>query len=185
MVVDLRASAHRGTLGTFRPAAAIISRITSFTPPPKVMTRLRLVWLSSHSSSSAVSGSAGLPCCADDLLGQPADVLNAFGAKHFRRRGVGDVDGLARRGDLPVEQLVDPPHRLDLTERALDVVVVERGDAVAARLGRPRVDPVVERREPCPPGPSITRSLLSWVVIRRQPAFSSPTSMSAGTRTSL
>ena len=34
---------HRGTLGTFRPDAAIISRITSFTPPPNVMTRLRLV----------------------------------------------------------------------------------------------------------------------------------------------
>ena len=50
-----------GTLGTFRPDAAIISRITSFTPPPNVMTRFRLVWLSSHFSSSAVSGSAGLP----------------------------------------------------------------------------------------------------------------------------
>ena len=52
---------HRGTRGTFSPEAAIISRITSFTPPPNVITRFRLVWLSSHSSSSAVSGSAGLP----------------------------------------------------------------------------------------------------------------------------
>src|ERR1700736_4158778 len=52
---------HRGTLGTLRPEAAIISRITSFTPPPKVMTRLRLVCESSQSSSSAVSRSAGLP----------------------------------------------------------------------------------------------------------------------------
>ena len=52
---------HRGTLGTLRPAAAIISRMTSLTPPPKVITRLRLVCESSHSSSSAVSGSAGLP----------------------------------------------------------------------------------------------------------------------------
>ena len=53
--------AHRGTLGTFSPDAAIISRITSLTPPPKVMTRLRLVCMSSHLSRSAVSGSAGLP----------------------------------------------------------------------------------------------------------------------------
>ena len=52
---------HRGTLGTLSPDAAIISRITSLTPPPKVMTRLRLVILSSQSSSRAVSGSAGLP----------------------------------------------------------------------------------------------------------------------------
>ncbi|CFR68456.1 Uncharacterised protein [Mycobacterium tuberculosis] len=36
-----------------------------------------------------------------------------------------------------------------------------------------------------PAGPSITRSLLSWVVISRQPSFSFPTSMSTGTRTSL
>ena len=35
--------AHRGTLGTFRPDAAIISRITSFTPPPNVITRFRFV----------------------------------------------------------------------------------------------------------------------------------------------
>ena len=52
---------HRGTLGTLRPAAAIISRMTSFTPPPKVITRLRLVCESSQFSSSAVSASAGLP----------------------------------------------------------------------------------------------------------------------------
>src|SRR6185312_9692136 len=52
---------HLGTLGTFKPDAAIISRITSFTPPPKVMTRLRLVWESSQFSSSEVSESAGLP----------------------------------------------------------------------------------------------------------------------------
>ncbi|CKU13587.1 Uncharacterised protein [Mycobacterium tuberculosis] len=52
---------HLGTLGTLRPDAAIISRMTSFTPPPKVITRLRLVWASSQRSSSAVSGSAGLP----------------------------------------------------------------------------------------------------------------------------
>ena len=61
-LLDVFDGTHRGTLGTFRPAAAIISRITSFTPPPNVITRFRLVWLSSHSSSSAVSGSAGLPC---------------------------------------------------------------------------------------------------------------------------
>ena len=36
-----------------------------------------------------------------------------------------------------------------------------------------------------PAGPSITRSWLSWVVISFQPWFSSPTSMSTGTRTSL
>jgi hypothetical protein len=36
-----------------------------------------------------------------------------------------------------------------------------------------------------PAGPSITRSLFSCVVISRQPPFSSPTSISAGTRTSL
>jgi len=35
-----------------------------------------------------------------------------------------------------------------------------------------------------PAGPSITRSWLSWVVISFQPWFSSPTSMSTGTRTS-
>src|SRR6201999_1495380 len=52
---------HLGTLGTLRPDAAIISRITSFTPPPKVITKLRLVCESSQSSSSAVSDSAGLP----------------------------------------------------------------------------------------------------------------------------
>ena len=57
-LVDIR---HLGTLGTLRPDAAIISRITSFTPPPKVITRLRLVCESSQSSSSAVSDSAGLP----------------------------------------------------------------------------------------------------------------------------
>ncbi len=56
-----RSSITADTLGTFRPDAAIISRITSFTPPPNVITRFRLVWLSSHFSSSAVSGSAGLP----------------------------------------------------------------------------------------------------------------------------
>src|SRR6516225_10127282 len=52
---------HRGTLGTLRPDAAIISRMTSFTPPPNVITRLRLVCESSQASSSAVSDSAGLP----------------------------------------------------------------------------------------------------------------------------
>ena len=57
-LVDIR---HLGTLGTLRPDAAIISRITSFTPPPKVITKLRLVCESSQSSSSAVSDSAGLP----------------------------------------------------------------------------------------------------------------------------
>src|SRR5207237_9896210 len=57
-LVDIR---HLGTLGTLRPDAAIISRITSFTPPPKVITKLRLVCESSHSSRSAVSDSAGLP----------------------------------------------------------------------------------------------------------------------------
>jgi hypothetical protein len=35
-----------------------------------------------------------------------------------------------------------------------------------------------------PAGPSITRSWLSWVVISRQPAFSSPTRLPTGTRTS-
>ena len=57
----LEIGAHRITLGTFRPEAEIISRITSLTPPPNVMTRLRLVILSSQSSSSAVSVSAGFP----------------------------------------------------------------------------------------------------------------------------
>src|SRR5262249_29571048 len=59
--LDVLDRAHRGTLGTFRPDAAITSRITSFTPPPNVITKFRLVWLPSHFSSSAVSGSAGLP----------------------------------------------------------------------------------------------------------------------------
>ena len=57
----LDAVGHRGTLGTLRPEAATISRMTSLTPPPKVMTRLRLVCESSQSINSAVSDSAGLP----------------------------------------------------------------------------------------------------------------------------
>ncbi len=57
----LSPSLYRVTRGTRRPDAAIISRITSLTPPPKVITRLRLVILSSQTSSSAVSESAGLP----------------------------------------------------------------------------------------------------------------------------
>src|SRR5690606_1638231 len=57
----LQVRAPRGTLGTLSPAAAIISRITSLTPPPKVMTKFRLVILSSQSSTAAVWASAGLP----------------------------------------------------------------------------------------------------------------------------
>src|SRR5690606_11413470 len=52
---------HRGTRGMPRPAVAISSRITSLTPPPKVMTTLRLAIMSSQRSSSAVSSSAGSP----------------------------------------------------------------------------------------------------------------------------
>src|ERR1700722_19702737 len=59
--VDVVYRTHLGTLGTFRPDAAIISRITSLTPPPNVITRSRFVWLPSHFSSSPVSDSAGLP----------------------------------------------------------------------------------------------------------------------------
>ncbi|SHV68101.1 Uncharacterised protein [Mycobacteroides abscessus subsp. abscessus] len=53
--------AHRGTLGVPNPAVDTISRITSFTPPPKVITRWRLVCASSHSRVSAVFASAGSP----------------------------------------------------------------------------------------------------------------------------
>lgn len=55
-------------------------------------------------------------CKRIDLLGQPARVLNALGAKHFGGRRIGDVDVFAGRGHLPVQQLVDAPHRPDFTE---------------------------------------------------------------------
>src|SRR3984893_15254645 len=89
-----------------------------------------------------------LAVLADDLFGQSADVLNALGAKHFGRRGVGDVDGFTGRGNLPVEQLVDPPDRMNLTEGAAHVLVVDRCHAVTAGLGRPRVYAVVDAGEP-------------------------------------
>jgi hypothetical protein len=75
-------------------------------------------------------------------FGNPADILNRLGAKHFRRRGVGHVDVLARRSHLPVEQLVDPPNRMDLNERAADILMVDH--AVTAGLGRPRVNAIVD-----------------------------------------
>src|SRR5882757_8357678 len=80
----------------------------------------------------------------DDRLGEPPDVLNALGAKHFGCRRVGDVDVLSGCRHLPVQQLVDAPHGLDLAERTLDVVMVERGVPGTARLGRPRVDAVID-----------------------------------------
>ena len=127
----------------------------------------------------------GVAVLADDLLGQPADPLNAFGAKYLRGCGVGDLDGLATRGDLPVEQLVDPPDRANLAEERC---ARRRGRSVSRRHRRawtPTRAPGRRCAATLPAGPSITRSWFSCVVISRQPAFSSPTSMSAGTRTSL
>ena len=87
---------HLGTLGTFRPDAAIISRITSFTPPPNVITRLRLVWRVEPVQQFGGVRLGRVAVLADDLLGESPDILNALGAKHFRRRRIGDVDRLAR-----------------------------------------------------------------------------------------
>jgi hypothetical protein len=44
---------------------------------------------------------------------------------HFRRGGVREVDGLARGGHLRVEQLVDPPGRVNLAEGAPHVLMVD------------------------------------------------------------
>src|SRR5882757_2100205 len=94
----------------------------------------------------------------DDRLGEPPDVLNALGAKHFGCRRVGDVDVLSGRRHLPVQQLVDAPHGLDLAERTLDVVMVERGVPGTARLGRPCVDAVIDGSDP--PGGTEHHSLV-------------------------
>ena len=59
--------------------------------------------------------------------------------------------------------------------------------AGSSRTPAPAAHAATRSRNPSsrPAGPSMTRSWLSWVVISFQPWFSSPTSMSAGTRTSL
>lgn len=55
---DLRwLHAHLFTRGRPSPAVPIMSRITSLTPPPKVMTAFRLAVMSSQSARSAVVGS--------------------------------------------------------------------------------------------------------------------------------
>ena len=86
----------------------------------------------------------GIAVLGDNLLGQSADPLNPLGGEHLGGGGIGDLDGVPRRRDLPVEQLVDAPDRVDLAEGALDVVLIDRRDAVATGLGRPGLNAVVD-----------------------------------------
>ena len=61
--ISHRSPSYRETRGTLRPDAAIISRMTSLTPPPNVMTKLRLAMVSRswNSCSAVMPPASGFP----------------------------------------------------------------------------------------------------------------------------
>src|SRR5262245_15211959 len=150
----------RGTLGSFSPAVAISSRCTSFTPPPKVSTRLRLCWVSSHASRSAVDSSAGSPYLPPTSSTSCPSRCIRSEEKTF----VAEASAMSTLSATATCQLSN-----SLTRRlAANSASARRtsGSSATTRPPRPRVVSAQARSRSYsapsrPAGPSITRSWLS------------------------
>ena len=169
------------------PIMAMMSRWTSFVPPPKV----KMVWLRACCSSRPRRTAPGdpstrVPGLTDHVEQEPIDLQGELGAVDLGGRRISRVQSLVRSPrHLPVQQL----QHVDLCVRPgqedLDPFVIDHG---RARRGAGAPAPIDGhrsrlRRRP-EAGQIATRSWFSWFVINFHPWFSAPTRFSAGTRTS-
>src|SRR5262249_10010336 len=166
---------HRGALGRPRPAVAISSRWISFTPPPNVSTMFRLTCTSSHLIRFAVSGSAS--ACRPTTSASSGPISWSCSEE---KTLVADASATSNVTEAGTCQLSSSLTRVTVAARSSARRMsgwVSRERAAAQARTRSCRAPIR------PAGPSMTRSWLSWVVISRQPSFSAPTRIRAGTRT--